>query len=239
MIHRLRNVSLGVGMVLGFLNFAVDVIRAADTKPKPTDVNASRNDPFRGVKGELREGGIRSPFLAQWKARLPAGKVYDQPVISLDIHPTALAAAEVASPASAKLDGVNLLNYLTGQIKDAPHDTLYWRFNFPPGRAERHKWAIRQGDWKLFTDIVTNRDKTDQATGEESLKLIDLSKDVTESNDLSKQHPERVQALTAAWKKWSSELPEVGAGEAGKGEPKAEKKKSDKQDKKNKKKKQI
>ena len=51
------------------------------------------NDPCRGVKGDLLEGGIRVPFLVQWKGRIPAGKTYDQPVISLDILPTALAAA--------------------------------------------------------------------------------------------------------------------------------------------------
>ena len=61
----------------------------------PEAVNASDNGPFNGVKGTAYEGGIRVPFLVQWKGKLPAGKVYDQPVIGLDISPTALAAAGV------------------------------------------------------------------------------------------------------------------------------------------------
>ncbi len=172
----------------------------------PTDVNASQNTPFRGVKGEVREGGIRTPFLVQWKGKLPAGKVYAQPVIQLDIHPTVLAAAGIPVPADAKLDGVDLLPYLSGAKKDAPHDVLYWRFCFPANQAERHKWAIRQGDWKLFTDIDANRNKNNQEVRDGNLKLVNLANDPTESKDLAKQHPEKVKALEEAWKKWNAEL---------------------------------
>ncbi|MDZ4689664.1 MAG: sulfatase-like hydrolase/transferase [Planctomycetaceae bacterium] len=168
----------------------------------PTEVNASRNTPFRGVKGETREGGIRTPFFVQWKRRLPVGTTYDQPVIQLDLHPTILAAAGVSVPANAKLDGVNLLPYLTGQKAEPPHETLYWRFSFPPGRPESYKWAIRQGDWKLFSDIG----KGDRLDADAAVKLVNLADDIAESRDLSQQHPDKVRTLVAAWKKWNAEL---------------------------------
>ena len=69
--------------------------RARSDAPFQYGVNASRNSPCRGEKGDLLEGGIRVPFLVQWKGRIPAGKVYDRPVISLDIASTALGAAGV------------------------------------------------------------------------------------------------------------------------------------------------
>src|SRR5687767_14061337 len=47
----------------------------------PTAANASRNDPLRGFKAQTWEGGIRVPFLMQWKGKLPASKVYEHPVI--------------------------------------------------------------------------------------------------------------------------------------------------------------
>jgi arylsulfatase A-like enzyme len=173
----------------------------------PTDVNASRNDPYRGLKGEVREGGIRTPFFVKWPANLRAGTTYDQPVIQLDIHPTALAAAGVSLPPDAKpLDGLNLLPYLTGQNSAAPHETLYWRFNFPPQRPERHKWAIRKGDWKLFTDVGGNRDKGDEATAHAGIRLVNLATDVREEKDLSQQHPEKAKELKALWDKWNSQL---------------------------------
>ena len=106
-----------------------------------TTINGSRNDPLRGSKRTTLEGGIRVPFVLSWKGKLPAGKVYDQPVIQLDVLPTALAAAGVAVKPEWELDGVDLLPYLTGRDEKAPHDTLYWRLG---GQA-----AIRRGDWKL------------------------------------------------------------------------------------------
>src|ERR1035437_5537968 len=78
----------------------------------PTLATTSRNDPLRGYKGQVLEGGIRIPYIIQWKGHLPAGTVCDQPVISLDIHPTAVAAAGGGVSPDWKLDGVNLLPFL-------------------------------------------------------------------------------------------------------------------------------
>lgn len=191
----------------------------------PTDVNASRNDPYRGVKGEVREGGIHTPFFVRWKGKLPAGKTYEQPVIQLDIHPTALAAAGVTVPAEAKLDGVNLLPYLTGEKAGQPHDVLYWRFNFPPRQPDRSKWSIRQGAWKLFTDIDGNRARRAAGTGNEGVHLVNLATDPREEKDLSAQHPEKVKELKAMWDKWNAELKPPGGDNPAPREPDAKKKK--------------
>lgn len=81
--------------------------------------NAAVNTPLRGDKGQTLEGGIRVPFFVSWPGRLPAGKTYDSPIITLDVLPTALAAAGAPQPQG--LDGVNLLPYLEGQKSTAPH----------------------------------------------------------------------------------------------------------------------
>jgi arylsulfatase A-like enzyme len=73
--------------------------------------NAARNDPLRGEKSTVYEGGIRVPFVVKWTGRIPAGDTYTRPVISLDILPTALAAAGIQPPRRLSLDGVNLLPY--------------------------------------------------------------------------------------------------------------------------------
>jgi arylsulfatase A-like enzyme len=213
-IHAAQTAALddAVGQVLDKLRSAGleenSIIFFTNDNGGPTDVNASSNAPLRGVKGETREGGIRVPFFVKWPARLPAGKVYDQPVIALDIHPTALAAADVAAPVGAKFDGVNLLPFLTAERAGTPHETLYWRFNFPPNQPDRHKWAIRQGDWKLFTDVDTNRRRGEATSG--NVKLVNLSADIGEAHDLSAQHPEKVKALRAAWEKWNAQMAPPG-----------------------------
>jgi arylsulfatase A-like enzyme len=158
----------------------------------PTGVTTSRNDPLRGQKGDVLEGGIRVPFILQWKGRLPAGQVDDRPIISLDILPTALAAA--GAPVDASLEGVNLLPYLTGGNAEAPHAALFWRYG--------KKRAVRLGDWKL----------TDQGDG---AKLYNLAADIGEKDDLAAKEPGRLKELAAAYEQWNAK--NAGAAHGGKG----------------------
>jgi arylsulfatase A-like enzyme len=162
----------------------------------PSDVNGSLNTPFRGVKGEVREGGIRIPYFVRWPAKLPAGATYERPVIQLDILPTILAAANVQLPVNAKpLDGIDLVPYFTGAKAGAPHETLFWRFSFPPGQPDRHKWAVRSGDWKLFSDLGNNRRDPTDAAIPEGIKLINLATDIREERDLSADNPDKAREL--------------------------------------------
>ncbi len=159
---------------------------------KGTTINASRNDPLRGSKRTTLEGGIRVPFFVRWPGHVPAGKVYDGPVIQLDILPTALAAAGIQAPASAKLDGRNLLPYFNGKEKTGPHDTLYSRFG--------PQMAIRRGDWKLVRyDSAVDGMKgfvTDP-------RLYNLKDDIGETQDMTKAQPQKAKELQAAWDKWN------------------------------------
>ncbi len=164
--------------------------------------NGSNNRPLRGQKGDTWEGGVRVPFLLQWKARLPAGKTYQFPVIQLDILPTVLAAAGGEVKAERKLDGVNLLPFLEGKNAGRPHDTLYWRFG--------PQWAIRQGDWKLVQGY--DYDAKDQGPIHQTKvtppMLFDLKDDPGETKDVAAQHPDRVRAMRTAWESWNRELAE-------------------------------
>jgi arylsulfatase A-like enzyme len=168
----------------------------------PTRVNASRNDPLRGFKAQTWEGGVRVPFLAQWKDRLPAGKTFAHPIMQIDILPTALAAVGAQAKADWKLDGVNLLPYLTGEYPGAPHEALYWRFG--------EQMAIRQGDWKLVKAPGAGAEfaeRRSRATTE-GAHLYNLVADIGEQNNLAAKEPERVKQLAAAWEKWNAGLQE-------------------------------
>lgn len=151
----------------------------------------SLNTPFSGDKGTALEGGIRVPFLVQWKGTLPAGKTYDRPIISLDVLPTALAAAGAKPLADTTLDGVNILPFLKGGQSGDPHSVLFWRW--------RSEQAMRQGDWKL----VRGKEHRDW-------RLIDLSKDVKEQTDLTAQHPDKAKALRELHEQWTAQMPPVG-----------------------------
>lgn len=170
----------------------------------PTRSTTSQNGGLRGFKSTTWEGGVRVPFSVQWKGRIPAGKVYEFPIIQLDILPTVLAAAGQEIKPEWKLDGVNLLPYLTGQNSARPHETLYWRFG--------DQWAIRHGDFKLV-----------QGNGAPSTMLIDLSKDIAEATDVSAANPQKVKELQALYDKWNVEQ---AAPLSPKEKPKAQRKKA-------------
>ena len=166
----------------------------------PTAQTTSGNGPLRGFKAQTWEGGIRVPWIVQWKGHIPAGQVDDRPVIQLDIHPTILAAAGVPVKADWKLDGVNLLPFVTGGNKQPPHEALYWRFG--------GQLAIRKGDWKLVKapgGSLTGASLA-QAASTEGAELYNLTQDIGEKTNLASARPEKVKELEADWNRWNSEL---------------------------------
>jgi len=154
----------------------------------PTAQTTSKNDPLRGFKATTWEGGVRVPFMVQWKGKIPAGKIYEHPVIQLDILPTCVTAAGGRVDPAWKLDGVDLMPFLTGANKGKPHETLYWRFG--------PQWAIRHGDHKL---VVAR-----QGSGQP--ELYDLAQDISESKDLAATQPDKVKELQAQYDKWNATL---------------------------------
>ena len=149
--------------------------------------NASLNTPFSGQKDQLLEGGIHIPYMLQWKGYLPAGVVNSAPITSLDVFPTAMAAATGRKFAEATLDGVNLIPYLSGADTTLPHDKLFWR-------SGTTQYAIRSGDWKLLFFQNTTR-------------LYNLAADQSESTNLATSNPTKLNELKALYDQWNAQLP--------------------------------
>jgi arylsulfatase A-like enzyme len=162
----------------------------------PTQSTTSYNGGLRGFKMTTFEGGPRVPYIAQWKAKLPAGKVYDLPVMNLDVLPTAVTAAGGKVDPAWNVDGVDLLPYVTGANKARPHETMYWRYG--------PQWAVRQGDMKL---VVSQG-------GSGQPELYNLADDYSESKDLASSQPEKVKELLAVYGKWNAEQAEPSAPDA-------------------------
>ena len=161
-------------------------------------INGSNNAPLRGSKRTTLEGGVRVPFLLSFPGVIQPGE-YRKPVIQIDLCATALAACQVPIQTHWKLDGVDLIPYITGTKQTAPHDALFWRFG--------PQMAIRKGDWKL---VRYDKAADGESTGGgprarvSAAKLYDLSKDIHEDHDLSEQKPEIVRELQADWDAWNA-----------------------------------
>lgn len=159
----------------------------------PTRANTSTNGPLRGFKATTYEGGPRVPFLVQWKGRIPPGQTYDLPVMNLDVVPTVMAAAGKPVGVEEKLDGVDIVPFLSGATHGRPHEQLYWRFG--------DQWAVRDGDWKL---VVAEG-------GSGQPELYDLATDIGERSDLATSQPDRVAALRKLYDAWNAEQAAVSA----------------------------
>jgi arylsulfatase A-like enzyme len=159
----------------------------------PTATTTSQNGGLRGFKTMTFEGGPRVPFFVQWKGTVPAGQIETRPVMNLDVLPTVITAAGGKVESSWKLDGVDLLPYLTGKNDERPHDTMFWRFG--------EQWAVRDGDWKL---VVSH-------TGSGKPELYNLKDDFAESNDLASAEPTRVADLQKLYDGWNAEQAEPTA----------------------------
>lgn len=153
----------------------------------PTPSTSSNNLPLHGFKATTWEGGVRVPFCVKWPGKFPAGKVYENPIIQLDILPTILAAVKAETKPAKPLDGVNLIPYLTGENTGRPHDSLFWRFG--------KQWAVRQGDWKL---VVARG-------GSQQPELYNLADDISESKNLASEKPEVLAKLQASYDAWNAE----------------------------------
>lgn len=151
----------------------------------PISVSHSQNTPLRGAKGDVWDGGMRTPFLISWPAKLAQGATYDHPVSSLDVFATAVALTDANVPAAHQPEGVNLIPFLTGEKKGAPHEHLFWR-------TTRGIWAVRSGDWKLL----------DMGEGEQ---LFNLASDIGESRNVAAAHPQIVSRLKTAYAAWNKD----------------------------------
>lgn len=137
------------------------------------------NDPYRGWKLSLFEGGIRVPMFVSWPARIAAGTVIDTPVAHIDLTPTLAAAAGAALPAGVEIDGRNILPLAEGADGfSRPDDAIFWQSGYYR--------VVRAGDWKLQVD--GKQGKT---------WLFDLANDPTEANNLAASAPEKLAELQA------------------------------------------
>jgi len=135
---------------------------------------------LRGGKRDLYEGGIRTPFIAWWPGVVEAGQVSDHISAFWDFAPTACELAGIKNPQPT--DGISYVPTLTGKKQQA-HKYLYWEFHEQSGKR-----AVRQGKWKavmLKTGKLVNP----------PVELYDLSKDISEKNNIAGKYPEVVSEM--------------------------------------------
>jgi len=143
---------------------------------------------FRGRKGNLYEGGIRTPMIVRWPGRVAAGQVSNFAWMFQDFLPTAAAIAGVKPPRD--IDGVSVVPALLGK-RQKPHEFLYWElqnydWNTMEFKKEIPMQAVRMGQWKAV------RPKPDGP-----LELYNLSTDAGEKTNVASAQPAAMAKISS------------------------------------------
>ena len=146
--------------------------------------HAGSAGPLRGSKGDTYEGGSRVPAMFRWPGKIASGQISDGFVGMPDIYRTILSVAGAKLP-DHKLDGDDLIPFLTGKINSAPRQEYFY--------FRRGLEALRSGDWKLRT-----------TTGE--LELFDMATDPFERINRASDHPEKAKALLSRMHEMAREV---------------------------------
>lgn len=187
------------------------------------------NGPFRGMKQQVLEGGIRVPAMAAWPGKIPANTVCREMINSIDWFPTFLSlAGQSGMGRDIAFDGADLSELLRGRTRTVSR-ARYWQFNrYDP--LPRCNGALRDGPWKL---VFPYREGGDwKYEGDNSWyqrgclgphecrpidrvrtvrpregppqppRLFHITDDPGESRDLASLEPARVRAMAAQWDDW-------------------------------------
>jgi arylsulfatase A-like enzyme len=161
---------------------------------------AGDNTPYRGFKFSLFDGGMHVPGIMSWPARIPSGTTIDQVAMTMDILPTACAAAGAALPANHRIDGHDVLPVAAAGAR-TPHEVIFWDNN--------GQLAARKGKWKLVLNgnpYGRSPEERKPLTGEDAVFLSDLSTDPGETKNLRRLHPNVVDELTGRIHSWKQEV---------------------------------
>ncbi len=164
--------------------------------------------PYRGLKRDIYEGGHRVPFIVRWPGQIEAGSQSDEVVSQVDFAATFAEIVGYDLKSEEAIDSYNLLPVLTGEEYQRPlrHATVQ--------NTNAGKYALRQGDWVLI-DAPTGASKKESAKyleyfgleaygkGHQGL-LFNLKEDPRQSKNVYAEHPEKVEAMRALLKRYTS-----------------------------------
>ena len=135
------------------------------------------NGPFKGIKRDVYEGGIRTPFFVAWPQKIKKGMVSDHISAFWDVLPTIINI--VGAKETSKGDGISFYNTLIGKEQEK-HSHLYWEFV----RKGEVRQAVRMDKWKAVRYGLNNE-----------LELYDLSTDEGENHNVAKDYPGIVEKM--------------------------------------------
>jgi len=174
-----------------------------------------KNDPLRGGKGQLYEGGVRVPFIVRWPTKVKAGSVCTTPVHVVDLLPTFMDLAGAQPRKDQILDGVSLVPLLK-QTSSFARDAIFSHHpEYVVGYAKTPCSMVRKGNYKLihyFGDYLDPTGCVPRGAGAlygrfilgSRTELYDLKQDPSETQTSRMTCPRVAEELMADLESWWS-----------------------------------
>ena len=158
---------------------------------------------MRGMKTHIDDGGVRSPLVFHWPAKVKARKTSGELCAHIDLMPTILDACGVEVPAKLKVDGRSFLPLLTGNNPLWPKRQVVLQTHRGNVPQLYHHFALHEEPWKLVHPTGFGKEKF---TGPPKLELYDLSKDPRQQNNVAVQYPKVFQRLKKSYEDWFADV---------------------------------
>lgn len=158
---------------------------------------------MRGMKTHVDDGGIRSPLLFHWPAKVKANATSDALCAHIDVLPTILDACGVQPSSEHKLDGRSFLPLLTSDKTDWPTRQVVFQTHRGNEPQRYHHVAIHEDPWKL---VHPSGFGNESFSGDAKLQLYDLRKDPRQQHDVASGHPKVFQRLKQGYEKWFQDV---------------------------------
>jgi arylsulfatase B len=152
------------------------------------------NRPLRGGKLTVYEGGVRVPSVVFWPGVIEGGRKMTEPASKIDVFPTLIQVSRAGTKSVDRLDGIGILDVLTGRISRLPPRDLFC-FHGLAGLEREHAAIISADGWKLVVVGPDIRRRNGFRTAKHRVELFHLANDPNEERDLSADHPDRVAEL--------------------------------------------
>ena len=155
--------------------------------------------PYRGMKSEVHEGGIRTCFFARWPGRFKPGHQSDRIAAHIDVAPTVLAAAGIDYLQKVSFDGRNVLPLLDGTATNWTDRVMVLQSHRGNQPLAEHNVAVRSQRWKLVHPTGFGREEMPENV---DFELYQIMQDQREANNVANRFPEQVARLRDAYKTW-------------------------------------
>ena len=136
---------------------------------------------IRGLKRALYEGGMRVPFIVNWKGTTAPNTIATMQAAGWDMMATFTDLLDLNDTWNQPTDGISLLPLISGVGEQQEHEFLYWEFHEEGGRQ-----AVRAGDWKLIRQKISSTP---------ILELYNIALDPHEDNNIIQSNQEKAEEL--------------------------------------------